>query len=140
MGILEKVVNKPTPTAPPFEKEEEQEEEVQLEENEEEVTPEEETEAEKPEEKSIDPKFQALDAQKRQWREKAENLEKEVAKLKKVKTPDGKLEVDDYIDISASLDGLDQKEKEKLSREHKLTGEPLSEIRKNKVFALSDFR
>jgi hypothetical protein len=71
---------------------------------------------------------------------KAENekkaLEKEIERLKKVKTPDSKLDVSDYIDISSSLEGLDQKEKEKLSREHKLTGEALSEIRRSEDFVL----
>jgi hypothetical protein len=46
------------------------------------------------------------------------------------------LGVEDYIDISASLEGLDQKEKEKLAREHKLTGKPLAEIRKDEDFSL----
>jgi hypothetical protein len=46
------------------------------------------------------------------------------------------LDVEDYIDISASLEGLDQREKEKLAREHKLTGKPLSEIRKDEDFLL----
>lgn len=46
------------------------------------------------------------------------------------------LDVEDYIDISASLEGLDQKEKERLAREHKLTGKPLGEIRKDEDFLL----
>jgi hypothetical protein len=46
------------------------------------------------------------------------------------------LDVEDYIDISASLEGLDQKEKEFLAREHKLSGQPLAEIRKNEDFLL----
>lgn len=46
------------------------------------------------------------------------------------------LNVEDYIDISASLEGLDQKEKEKLAREHKLTGRALGEIRKDEDFVL----
>lgn len=61
----------------------------------------------------------------------------ELAKLKaqpaKVKTS---LDVEDYIDISASLEGLDQKQKEYLAREHKLTGLPLSEIRNSEDFLL----
>lgn len=61
----------------------------------------------------------------------------ELAKLKKqppqVKTS---LDVDDYLDISASLDGLDQKQKEYLAREHKLTNKPLSEIRNSEDFLL----
>jgi hypothetical protein len=46
------------------------------------------------------------------------------------------LDVEDYIDISASLEGLDQREKEKLAQEHRLTGKPLAEIRKNEDFTL----
>jgi hypothetical protein len=48
----------------------------------------------------------------------------------------GALEVEDFIDISASLEGLDSREKERLAREHKLTGRPLSEIRKDEDFQL----
>lgn len=46
------------------------------------------------------------------------------------------LDVEDYIDISASLEGLDQKEKEFLAREHKQSGKPLNEIRKDEDFLL----
>ena len=46
------------------------------------------------------------------------------------------LDVEDYIDISASLEGLDSKEKERLAREHKLSGRPLNEIRKDEDFLL----
>jgi len=46
------------------------------------------------------------------------------------------LDVEDYIDISASLEGLDQKEKEFLAREHKQSGKPLAEIRKDEDFLL----
>lgn len=46
------------------------------------------------------------------------------------------LDVEDYIDISASLEGLDQREKEYLAKEHKLTGKSLSEIRKDEDFEL----
>jgi len=62
----------------------------------------------------------------------------ELSKLKKqpAQTVSKPLDVEDYIDISASLEGLDQKEKEKLAREHKLTGKPLSEIRKDEDFLL----
>lgn len=63
----------------------------------------------------------------------------EIESLKKQKSPQpskAALDVEDYIDISASLEGLDQKEKERLAREHKLTGKPLSEIRKDEDFLL----
>lgn len=46
------------------------------------------------------------------------------------------LDVEDYIDISASLEGLDQKEKEFLAREHKQSGKSLTEIRKDEDFLL----
>lgn len=62
--------------------------------------------------------------------------------LDKVKTLEsqpkvkGALEIEDFIDISASLEGLDQREKERLAREHKQTGKPLAEIRKDEDFLL----
>lgn len=46
------------------------------------------------------------------------------------------LDVGDYIDISASLEGLDQREKEYLASQHKMTGKPLAEIRKDEDFNL----
>jgi hypothetical protein len=46
------------------------------------------------------------------------------------------LDVGDYIDISASLEGLDSREKERLAREHKLSGRPLKEIREDEDFKL----
>lgn len=60
----------------------------------------------------------------------------ELAKVKKNPTVKTSLDVEDYIDISASLEGLDQKEKEKLAREHKLTGRPLSEIKSSEDFLI----
>lgn len=48
------------------------------------------------------------------------------------------LDVEDYIDISASLDGLDQREKAYLAEQHKLTGKPLKEIRDSEDFQLWD--
>lgn len=46
------------------------------------------------------------------------------------------LDVEDYIDISASLEGLDQREKEYLAQQHKQTGKSLTELRKNEDFEL----
>lgn len=46
------------------------------------------------------------------------------------------LEVEDFIGISASLEGLDQREKEFLANQHKLTGKPLADIRKDEDFLL----
>jgi hypothetical protein len=78
-------------------------------------------------------------AQKEHFRTKSEELEKkhaeEIVKIKK-DTSKATLDVGDYIDISASLEGLDQKEKEKLAYEHKITGKPLSELRKDEDYIL----
>ena len=64
-------------------------------------------------------------------------VKEELTKLKNqppiVKT---NLGVEDYIDISAALDGLDGREKEYLAKQHKLTGKPLEEIRKDEDFGL----
>jgi hypothetical protein len=46
------------------------------------------------------------------------------------------LDVEDYIDISASLDGLDQREKEFLAQQHKFSGKSLNEIRQSEDFTL----
>ena len=56
------------------------------------------------------------------------------AKLRAVKKPT--LDVDDYIDISASLEGLDAKEKEYIAEQHKYTGKPLKDIRNDENFLL----
>ena len=71
--------------------------------------------------------------------EKAESERKALeAKLNKANETGEKptLGVEDYIDISASLEGLDQREKEKLAQEHRLTNKPLAEIRKDEDFLL----
>lgn len=81
-------------------------------------------------------------AQKDHFRTKFEK--EEIAKLeaeRKLKEGGGSgekpaLDVGDYIDISASLEGLDQREKEYLANQHKLTGKPLGEIRKDENFLL----
>lgn len=61
----------------------------------------------------------------------AENAAKENGGI-----PPKALEVEDFIDISASLEGLDQREKEFLANQHKLTGKPLGDIRKDENFLL----
>lgn len=61
-------------------------------------------------------------------------LEAELSKASKSK--DSTLNVEDYIDISTSLEGLDAREKERLAREHKLTGRSLKEIREDEDFKL----
>lgn len=61
----------------------------------------------------------------------------ELAKLKNRPVESTKsLEVDDFINISASLEGLNQAEKSYLAEQHKLTGKPLSEIRNSENFLL----
>jgi hypothetical protein len=61
---------------------------------------------------------------------------KENKKLKEQSKTSSGLDVSDYIDISASLEGLDQKEKEYLAKQHKLSGESLKDIRNSEDFAL----
>lgn len=60
--------------------------------------------------------------------------------LKRLKTNPPKsprpLDVDDYLEISSSLNGLDRQEQEWLAEEHKTTGKAMSEIRKSEKFML----
>lgn len=89
----------------------------------------------------VDPKVAELEAHNKQLFERAKKAEAE-AKANKVLAENAKnasaktLDVEDYIDISASLEGLDSREKERLAREHKLTGRPLKEIREDEDFKL----
>lgn len=46
------------------------------------------------------------------------------------------LAVEDFIDISTSLDGLDVREKARLAEEHKNTGKSLKDIRESEDFQL----
>lgn len=46
------------------------------------------------------------------------------------------LGVDDYINISTALDGLDPREKARLAEEHKNSGKPLKEIRESEDYQL----
>lgn len=90
--------------------------------------------------------FESALRQKEHFREKYEKEQSERKALedklneliKSDNSEDSKsgLDIEDYIDISASLEGLDQKEKAYLAREHKLSGKPLSEIRKDEDFKL----
>lgn len=71
-------------------------------------------------------------AQKDHFRKKLQEAE---AKLAQVTRPtNGPLDVEDYIDISTSLDGLDPREKAFLAEQHKLSGKPLKEIRASEDF------
>jgi hypothetical protein len=79
-------------------------------------------------------------AQKDHFREKFDKAEADRKALEEKlgKASPGKtgLDVGDYINISASLEGLTQREKEKLASEHKLTGKPIQEIRNSEDFTL----
>ena len=69
----------------------------------------------------------------------AENkeLEKKLNKVQQKESKDGSpLDVEDYIDISASLEGLDQREKEYLAEQHKLSGKSLTDIRSSEDYKL----
>lgn len=84
-------------------------------------------------------------AQKDHFRNKTEEAEKQATEAKRIADEAAKkaaeqgngkgLNVEDYIDISASLEGLDQREKEFLARQHKLTGQAIGEIRKSEDFS-----
>lgn len=83
-------------------------------------------------------------AQKDHFREKFEesekarkDLEAELNKGNQGKGSKG-LDVEQFLDISTSLEGLDQREKSYLAEQHKLTGKPLTEIRKSEDFQLWD--
>ncbi len=99
-------------------------------------------EAEKTEAEEKSKELKSALAQKDHFREKFEKEEKTrkelEAKLNNNSNVPSKqaLDVEDYIDISASLEGLDQREKEYLAQQHKLTGQPLKEIRTNEDFQL----
>ena len=75
-------------------------------------------------------------AQKDHFRTKAEKAEADRKALEAKLNTSQKtaLDVGDYINISASLDGLDTREKEYLAQQHTLTGKPLNEIRASEDF------
>ena len=88
-----------------------------------------------------DKDFQSALAQKEHFRMKAEKAEsdKKILEEKLNARPNSSnqtLDVGDFMDISTALEGLDQKEKEYLTRNHKLSGLPLGEIRKDEDFLL----
>jgi hypothetical protein len=110
---------------------------------EEEVQVQEEAPAPEKEEEAPAEDLSSLTAQKAKWREKAEKAEQERKALeaelnKRNKEKSASLDVDDYIDISTSLDGLDQREKAYLAEQHRLSGKPLNEIRESEDFKLWD--
>ena len=79
-------------------------------------------------------------AQKDHFREKFEKEQKErlalEAKLNSPETRTANLPIEDFISVSAALDGLDGREKEYLAQQHTLTKKPLSEIRQSEDFNL----
>lgn len=81
-----------------------------------------------------------LEAKNRQLFERAKKAEAEAraakAEAEALKKTPSSLDVEDYIDISASLEGLDQREKQYLAEQHKLTGKSLSKLRENEDFVL----
>jgi hypothetical protein len=65
------------------------------------------------------------------------SLEEQLQKMQKRSLAEGKgLDVEDYIDISSSLDGLDARQKAYLAEQHRLSGKPLKEIRQSEDFEL----
>lgn len=112
--------------------------------NEEEVVEPESTEEVPEEEPASTPDDKGLKsalAQKDHFREKFEKAEKERKALEErlrkaaAGTADrSALDVEDYIDISNALSGLDREQQAYLSEQHKLTGKPLSEIRESAAF------
>lgn len=74
---------------------------------------------------------------RRQLTERAKRAEAENRALKsQLGVAKQTLDVEDYIDISASLEGLDQREKSFLAEQHRLTGKPLKDIRTSEDFQL----
>lgn len=75
---------------------------------------------------------------RRQLTARAKASEDEVKALKaQMGTPSSTpLAVEDYIDISTSLEGLDAREKAFLAEQHKQSGKTLSEIRQGEDFQL----
>jgi hypothetical protein len=79
--------------------------------------------------------------QKEKYRERFEKAEAERKALEEKLNEQTRrgtvpLAVEDYIDISTSLEGLDAREKAFLAEQHKLSGKALSEIRQGEDFQL----
>lgn len=96
---------------------------------------------ETPEQVTEDPKLTTALIQKEKFREKFEKAEAERKALEarlneSVQRGNVPLAVEDYIDISTSLDGLDAREKAKLAEDHKLSGKPLKDIRGGEDYQL----
>jgi len=110
--------------------------EVEVEETTEEVTPEEVEETVREDVKTPTPSEPIKEEENTVPFKRFKEVNDQLADLKKQKNTPQSLGVDDYIDISASLEGLDKREKEYLAREHKLSGSPLKSIREGEDFGL----
>jgi hypothetical protein len=79
-------------------------------------------------------------AQKDHFRKKAEKAEAErralEEKLNKVQGFKPTLDVEDYIKISSSLNGMDNRQQTYLAEQHKLTGKPIEDIKNSEDFAM----
>jgi pantoate kinase len=82
------------------------------------------------------PELKTAIIQKEKFRKKLEEAERKLAELSKQPKTNTALDVGDYIDISTSLSGLDPVEQAYLAKLHKLTGEPMKEIRESEDFQL----
>lgn len=112
----------------------EKEEEVFVPQDEQEVLPEEIVTDEVVEEAVVDKDAEArrqLTARAKAAEARAKEAE---AKLKRVTANPTALDVEDYIDISTSLGGLDPVEQAYLAKQHKLTGESMKELRQGEDF------
>ncbi len=96
------------------------------------------TEEEKPDENKD---LSSALAQKEHWREKAEKaetarkaLEDQLNKQTNEK-PKTAVDVEEVLNITTALEGLDQREKEYVVKQHKLTGKAIVDIRKEEDFA-----
>ena len=77
-------------------------------------------------------------AQKEHFRNKLKEAEEQLKKIQSAPKDASKaaLDVEDYIDISTSLSGLDPVEQAYLAKQHKLTGQAMKEIRESEDFQL----
>ncbi len=84
--------------------------------------------------------FDSAVAQKEHFREKSEKTASEFEafkeQMKKNTVGKDSLNVEDFINISTSLEGLDGREKEYAATQHKMSGKPLTEIVKDENFLL----
>lgn len=113
--------------------------------NESDVVEPESTEGSAEEHSDADERLKSALVQKDKFREKYEKaeaerkaLEERLNKANKAPTEGASpvLDVDDYIDISTSLDGLDARQKAYLAEQHKMSGKPMKDIRASEDFQL----